>query len=140
MALKSSAKTVELSPAGPNANLAAVAAGGAPGGPSRFLLMLREVTAQADPHTAYEVFLNLPEGAPSEIADQHYVGLLNFFGVASSMEHMGNGGRNFEFDVTELLGNLRNSNALGQKTSVTFVPVGPPAEGSAPVISGGVEI
>lgn len=140
ISLAASPKTVELSPAAPNANLAAAAASVAPAGPARFLLTLRDVTAQTDPHTTYEVFLDLPEGASKETADQHYVGLLNFFGVASSMEHMGHGGKTYNFDVTKVMANLKNSKALAEKTSVTFVPVGPPAEGSAPVISGGIEI
>lgn len=140
VALVASPKTVELAPAAPDANLATAAASVAPAGPTRFLLTLRDVKAQADPQTTYEVFLDLPEGASTEVADQHYVGLLNFFGVGSSMEHMGHAGRTYDFDVTRLMANLRDNKALAEKTSVTFVPVGPPAEGSAPVISGGVEI
>lgn len=138
--LAATPKTVELSPAAPNASLAAAAANAAPAGPTRFLLTLRDVTVQSNPGTTYEVFLDLPEGASAEVADRHYVGLLNFFGVASSMGHMGQGGRTYDFDVTKLMASLRDNKALADKTSVTFVPVGAPAEGSSPIISGGVEI
>lgn len=55
------------------------------------------------------------------------------------MAHMNHAGRTIDFDVTNLMINLQNAESLGARTTVTFVPVGPTSEGSAPVITGGVD-
>lgn len=132
-------QTVRLVPTESQNRLLTIAPEFQVGGPSRLVLMLKDVQAQADPNTTYQVFLDLPPNASSEVADQHYVGLLNFFGVTveSDAPH---GGRTVEFDVTDVVARLRDRNNLQNDTSVTLIPVGPPSESSTPIISGGIEL
>ena len=103
------------------------------------VLLLRNVRANLDPNTVYQVFLNLPENATDEVQDQHYVGLLNFFGIEAQLSR-GAGGRDIEFDVTDLINGLSASSALQSQTSVTIAPVGAPAASSVPTIRGGIEL
>jgi tyrosinase len=133
-------QTVELVPTAPQSSLPQAALNLNLGSQTRLVLSLKEVQAQADPNTTYEVFLDLPPNAPPDVANQHHVGLLNFFGIARSGSHGAHGGRTLNFDVTRVVESLRSRGSLQDKTTVTLVPVGPPANGSAPVISGGIEL
>jgi tyrosinase len=133
-------QTVDLAPTGAQNRLQAVAPTLQAGGPSRLVLVLNGVQAQTDPNTVYKVYLDLPANAPPDTAAQHYVGLLNFFGALPTTEHAMHAGIDADFDVTDLVAQLKAQNALSNDTSVTLVPVGAPADGSAPVISGGIEL
>lgn len=139
--LGAESRTVILAPAdGIRGNLSSFASAPPPGGPSRFDLVLGKVQARENPNTTYEVFLDLPEGASSDVADLHFVGRLNFFGLVATQGHAGHGatGRDVRFDVTELVTRLSGTGKLKEATTVTLVPVGTPAAGSAPVIGDGV--
>jgi tyrosinase len=128
-------KTV-LAPTASQNQLSAVAAGIKTAGTGHLVLLLRDVQVNLDPSTVYQVFLDLPENASDEVQDQHYVGLLNFFGIGGRAR----GGRDIEFDVTDLINGLSAASALQSKTSVTIAPVGAPAASSTPRISGGIEL
>jgi tyrosinase len=108
--------------------------------PGHLVLLLKDVQAHLDPNTVYQVFLDLPENASDEVQDRHYVGLLNFFGMVTQAGHAAHGGRDFEFDVTDLIKSLSAASALQRETSVTIAPVGAPAASSMPMISGGIEV
>jgi tyrosinase len=108
--------------------------------PSHLILLLRDVTVQLNPRTAYQVFLNLPENASDDLQDKHYVGLLVFFGVETSADHDHRGGRDFEFDVTDLVKTLGTGPTLRGETFITIVPMGAPTASSRPTISGGIEL
>jgi tyrosinase len=138
--LGASPQTVRLAPTGTENRLTAVAPQIQAGGPSRLILTLNGVQAQQDPSTVFRVYLDLPANASPQVADQHYVGLLNFFGATMDAGHGMQGGTTAEFDVTGVVARLNAQNSLQNETSVTLVPVGSPADGSAPVISGGIEL
>jgi tyrosinase len=104
------------------------------------VLSLQSVQAQLDPGTAYQVFLDLPANASDEVLDQHYVGMIVFFGVRRGDARGPDGGRDFEFDVTDLVKTLAARSALKVETSVTIAPVGAPAASAKPVISGGIDL
>ena len=132
--------TVPMTAVAAQASLRALAPGAGRSAAGRVVLSLRELQAQRDPGMTYEVFVDLPLGAPPEVADQHYVGLINFFGVAASSGHGGHGGRDVELDVTDVISRLNSSGRLLDRTAITLVPVGTPAPSSAPAIAGGIEV
>jgi len=133
-------QTVTLAPTAEQNKLTAAAPSAKAGGQTRFILTLNKLQAHIDPNTSYEVFLDLPQDASPDIADQHYVGLVNFFGVARDKGHETHGGATVEFDVTGIVQRLGDAKKLKNDTQITLVPVGAPADGSMPVISGGIEI
>jgi len=133
-------RTVRLAPTTPQNRLMAIAPHIPSGSPSRFFLTLKDVQARTNPNTTYEVFLDLPPNASPDAADEHYVGLLNFFGAIMDPTHDHRGGRTIEFDVTRVVLRLTASNKLQNETTVTLVPVGQPADDSAPVVAGGIEL
>ena len=133
-------KTI-LAPTTPQNRLSQFATSIQTAGAGQFVLLLRDVQAHVNPNTAYQVFLNLPENATDEIQDSHYVGLLNFFGIGTQANHgTHGGGRDIEFDATDVLKRLGAVSALQNETTVTLAPVGAPAASSMPTISGGIEL
>jgi len=128
-----------LAPTNAQNRLSAVAADITPAS-GNLVLLLRDVQAQVDPGTAYQVFLDLPANASDEVQDQHYVGLVVFFGVRGGGVRGADGGRDFEFDITDVVKSLGAKSALKGETSVTIAPVGAPVASSRPVISGGIEL
>jgi tyrosinase len=131
---------VKLAPAVAQNRLRALAPNLLAAGQTRLFLLLKDVQAQANPDTVYQVFLDLADNSSSEMEDEHYVGLLNFFGVSPVPGQKAPNGHDVEFDVTDLVQRLYAKSALGEETSVTLVPVGPPTESSRPTIDGGVEL
>jgi hypothetical protein len=102
--------------------------------------VLKDVQAKLDPNTTYQVYLNLPENASREVEDQHYVGLVNFFGLAPAPGQETAKGKDFEFDITKLAQTLRADSKLGDDASVTLVPIGQPVDSSSPTVRGGIEL
>jgi tyrosinase len=140
LALGAATQTVRLVPTAPQNSLMAAAPKLQRGTLSRLILTLKDLRAATDPNTVYRVYLDLPPNADKEVAEQHYVGLLNFFGAATATEHATPAGKTTHFDVTAVVGRLNLKNALQNETTVTLAPVGPPADGSVPVIFGGIEL
>jgi tyrosinase len=138
--LGAAAQTVTLAPTEPENRLRSLAPQIAGGGLIRLVLVLNKVQAQVDPNTTYEVFLDLPANAAPATADDHYVGLLNFFGATVEASHGMHEGKTVEFDVTKVVRQLVSRSSLQEVTSVTLVPVGQPADNSAPMITGGIEL
>lgn len=128
-----------LAPLNAQTRLAAVAAD-ITSGAGNLVLRLRDVQAQTDPGTAYQVFLDLPANASDELQDQHYVGLVVFFGIRGGDARGVDDGRDFEFDITDLVKTLGAKSALKGETSITIAPVGAPIASARPVISGGIEL
>lgn len=137
---------VELAPTAPGNRLRALTPALLGGSAGRFILQLKAVQVQSEPLTFYQVYLDLPPNAAPNVADLHFVGTLNFFGVPPSGGHAGHGGqgarlgRTVEFDVTSVMMRLNASGALAENTSVTLVPLGAPASGSVPIILGGIDV
>jgi tyrosinase len=138
VALGQSAQTVKLEPAEPQNRLLNIAPRLAAEGGRRLVLVLNNVQASADPRTTYEVYFDLPAGTSPAAADDHYVGLVNFFGASNDQGHSMRGGKTVEFDVSALIRKL--GGRLQEETSVTLVPVGAPAAGATPTIGGGIEL
>jgi tyrosinase len=138
VALGPAPQTVRLAPTASKDRLMSIAPNLPVGASSRRVLVLKQVQAHADPNTTYQVFLDVPPDVPPDA--EHYVGLLNFFGATPDPEHEMHGSRNVAFDVTKVVQGLMARGKLRDDTSVTLVPVGPPIEGAAPVISGGIEL
>jgi tyrosinase len=105
--------------------------------PNRHIyLVLKDPHAEAQPDTLYHVYLDLPQGLKPEKGGAHDLGTLNFFNAVP----LEGGPKNIRtmirsFDVTALLKNLRQSNALGDTITVTIVPSGVPAPGAKPSIA-----
>jgi tyrosinase len=124
-----------LAPTASQNRLSAVASSIQRADAGHLVLLLKDVQAHVDPNTVYRVFLDLPENASDDVQDEHYVGLINFFGTGSG--HAAHGGRDFEFDVTDVIRRLGAASTLQSATSITIAPVGAPAASSMPMISWG---
>jgi tyrosinase len=136
--LGSTPSKVRLAPSAKQNRLLAVVPGLE--GTARITILLKDVQARTDPNTVYQVYLDLPDKPTPELEEEHYVGLLNFFGVAPAPGHEIRGGRDVEFDITDLAKRLQTTSTLQDETSVTLVPVGSPSESSLPTINGGISL
>jgi tyrosinase len=144
VALGASPVRATLALPAPSLEAAAPAAAGAPAAaalalqapPNRNLyLVLNNITVQGDPGAvSYNVYFDLPEGAPPASTDSpNYVGTLNFFGASPDHNHDGEGHR-AAFNVTEAVKNLQASGKLSANPSVTLVPTGEGAEQAKPTV------
>jgi tyrosinase len=99
-------------------------------------LNLRNLRTNVVPDTLYDVYLNLPEGAPPAMARRYYAGSITFFdamgaNMASHAGHMeSEDGPSYALDVTALVRRLRISGPV----AVTIVPHDEPAAEAQPVI------
>lgn len=84
----------------------------------RFYLVLGGVRVQAHPQAVYNVFLNLPQGASAAGAgDPHFAGVLGFFNVPPGVR------RDIPLAATPVVETLSAKGELGERLTVTFVPV-----------------
>jgi tyrosinase len=96
--------------------------------PNRHIyVVLRELHADVQPDTLYHVYLGLTQGAKPEKGDPHEIGILNFYNAVPLEGGAAASGQFRSFDVTALLKNLQQRNALTDRTTVTIVPSGVPA-------------
>ncbi|HVF05791.1 MAG TPA: tyrosinase family protein [Frankiaceae bacterium] len=100
-------------------------------GPRRVLLSLDDIEAEQNPGTVYGVYVNLPDGATEDQAEEHLAGALSFFGIEQVTESTTDGehGHSYSagFDITELVGRLSARGAWdGSNVDVTFHPLGVP--------------
>ncbi|TWB40480.1 tyrosinase family protein [Nitrospirillum pindoramense] len=108
--------------------------------PQRLLLVLHGLHAKIHPGITYQVYLNLPEGAKPEASDANYVGIVTFFDAVDMPGHADHGGVDKVFDITDLAAKLEAEGKNPEKATVSLVPTGTPAQGSDPVITGGIEL
>jgi tyrosinase len=103
---------------------AALAATPAP----RILLNLEDIEAEANPGTVYGVFVDLPEGAPEDVAALHHVGNLSLFGIERAQHPRGDEpphGFRVSFDITDLAGSLtRQGRWDPEQVELTLEPLG----------------
>jgi tyrosinase len=105
------------------------ARGIAPGaGPSRrTYLNVSGIVADENPGLVYGVYLNLPPGSVPD--DAHLAGIVSFFGVAQSPSAAGRAtgpdrhDMRYAFDITDLVGRLRDAGEWGGQVHVTFAPI-----------------
>lgn len=122
---------------------------GSPGGPANELapakplalsapsrqqyLVLGGVSAPDNVDSVYNVYLDLPEGAPMPgPEDPHFVGALNFFHAAGHADH--GGGHSTAFNVTETIMALQSKGQLTPYPTVTLQRVGSEPEGAKPMV------
>ncbi|MBV9999514.1 MAG: tyrosinase family protein [Verrucomicrobia bacterium] len=91
-----------------------------PSGKERHLLLeLSGIDYQTVPAAAYQVYVNLPEGATPTPDSSNYVGSLALFGIKHAGAHH-SGGHSQSFDVT---GIVKDQSTDGKSLKVTIVPV-----------------
>ncbi|SDT03337.1 tyrosinase [Pseudomonas asplenii] len=96
-----------------------------------YALSFEAIAASSAPGNAYNVYLGLPEGkAPTS---EYLVGTISMFGVGAHKAHHGSS-KSASFLVGEQLQVLLKAGEVKEAPSVTLVPVGEPAPGSAPTI------
>jgi hypothetical protein len=93
----------------------------------RVYLVLRELRAEAQPDALYHIYLNSPAGSKPEKGSPYDVGAVNFYNAVPLGGGAPAGGQFRSFDVTGLLKNLQQRNAVTDRTTVTIVPSGVPA-------------
>lgn len=97
-----------------------------------YYLVIRNLQINAQPGVIYTLYLDVSENASDEALQAHKVGYLNFFQAMPGME-MNEPTRFVSYDITELMKRLGMSASSGD-VSLTIIPSGEPAAGSAPVI------
>jgi tyrosinase len=89
----------------------------------RAILTLSGIRSNKSISANLEVYLNLPDGASDDAKRSHYVGTLSFFGMHSEpmagMEVTNS--TSYEFDITDLVGRLRKSNAWNGHPRVSLL-------------------
>lgn len=93
----------------------------------RIILNLEDIEAEANPGTVYGVFVDLPPGAPEDVAELHHVGNLSLFGIERAQHPRGDEpphGFRVSFDITELAGTLtRQGRWDTEQVEVTLEPL-----------------
>lgn len=85
----------------------------------RLLLELGGINYTTVPAVAYQVYVNLPEGATPNPDSSNYVGSLGLFGIKHAGAH-DHGGHSQTFDVTDI---VKGQSSAGNALKVTIVPV-----------------
>jgi len=114
---------------------------------SRIYLIVRNLSADAQPGIPYDIYLDLPADIPIEKRDVHLVGSIHFFdavnhgtgGAAHGGMNMPQGVSNksnkfFSFDITNIAKNLERNKLLNAKPVLTIAPAGQPVESANPLI------
>tara|TARA_B100000678_G_scaffold262950_1_gene245462 strand:- start:6222 stop:7610 length:1389 start_codon:yes stop_codon:yes gene_type:complete len=97
----------------------------------RALLVLRDLSANLNPGTLYEAYIDLPADASAAEREERYLGTFSFFGATDGHAH---GGHGPNFDITERIVDLRARDLLSAETQVTIVPLASVADGAEPVV------
>jgi len=97
-----------------------------------YYLVISNLQINAQPGVIYTLYLDVTENASDEALQAHKVGYLNFFPAMPGME-MNEPTRFVSYDITKLVKVLEMS-ASSVDVSLTIIPSGEPAAGSAPVI------
>lgn len=115
----------------------------------RRYLILRGLTATAQPGVIYAVYIDLPPGAKPAANDPRHVGSINFFSArppdaangpdATSLQNRDGEKLFFSFDLTDTVELLKQRGLLLPRTTVTFIADGPPDQ-SVRVVVGRLEI
>jgi tyrosinase len=101
----------------------------------RLYLVIGNIKADAPPETLFRVYLDLPDGPPSDPINSHYVGSFNFFdAVPHGDDHAGHAAaKPLSFDITNVAANLDSRGLLKSDHVVTIVAANEPAGNSKPV-------
>ncbi|WP_327733163.1 tyrosinase family protein [Streptomyces nojiriensis] len=95
----------------------------------RVYLNVEDIEGEENPDTVYGIYVNLPDGAPRELAELHRVGNLSFFGIERAQDPRGDEhphGLRVTVEITPLVRRLVAENAWDDRAlRVTFLPLGP---------------
>jgi tyrosinase len=89
-------------------------------------LTVEDIEGDTDPGTIYGVYVNLPEGASIEEAEQHHAGNVSFFGLERAQQPAGDEhGHNLAvtMDITSLLEGISDGPWTGDDLVVSFRPL-----------------
>jgi tyrosinase len=102
----------------------------------RVYLVINDFKADAQPETLFRVYLDLPDGPPSDPVNSHYVGSFNFFAAVPHGDDHDHAdvARSVSFDITDIAANLDASGLLKAEHAVTIVPAKAPAADAKPVV------
>lgn len=107
----------------------------------RLFLVLRNLRANVQPGVLYRLFLELPSSASARAANNHKLGVINFFdAVEHDSEHTGAGmsmtspDKFFSFDITDVAKRLLARRLLTAEPRLTIVPADEPDAAARPVI------
>lgn len=110
----------------------------------RVFLVLRELSADAQPGVLYNAYVDLPANPTRQQLSDHFVGIVNFFafahggaGHAMAMPQKRKAGvteKFLSFDVTTKIRAMQLNKSLQEKPTITLVPLGTPAPNANPVI------
>lgn len=94
----------------------------------RVYLSVEDIEGDESPDTVYGIYVNLPDGAPDELAESHRVGNLPFFGIELAQDPRGDEhphGLRVTVEITPLVRRLEAENAWDDReVRVTFLPLG----------------
>jgi hypothetical protein len=97
---------------------------GYPLGNRRLLLVLKGIRASKQPGVLFHLYLDLPPGTLPGKHDQRHVGVLNFFDAVPPSDFESQErkpGRDFSYDITDVVDSLRSKNLLTHSTTVTII-------------------
>jgi tyrosinase len=107
-------------------------------------LVASQLSAKAQPGVLYSTYLDLPANPTPQQLDDHFVGTINFFGIAHSGDGHGQpaahaGGVNAKskfvsFEVTGKVRALGKNRFLKDQPVLSIIPEGQPAAAAQPVI------
>jgi hypothetical protein len=95
-------------------------------------LVLNNLQAKAQPGVVYDVYLNLPPGAPANTRNNFQVGTINFFDAIGHADHAAAKPRFRSFDVTSFVKTHPTGPAANLVASI--IPRGASASGAGTVI------
>ena len=95
--------------------------------PRRVYLNVEDIEAEQNPGTVYGIYVNLPEGAPPDVAALHYAGNVSFFGIERARDPRGDEhghGMRVAMEITDLVRDLRETGDWDDETlDVVFKPI-----------------
>jgi len=102
----------------------------------RLYLVIGDYKADVQPGTLYRVYLDLPDTAPSDPLNSHYVGSFNYFAATPHGEGHDHAdiARSVSFDITDVAADLSARNLLKAQHAVTIVPATSPLSDAKPVV------
>lgn len=94
--------------------------------PPTVYLNVEDIEADKNPGSVYGIYVNLPDGATADVAAQHHVGNLSFFGIERAVDPKRDGeshGLKVTIDITDLVARLTEQGQWDEATMhVTFRP------------------
>jgi tyrosinase len=99
------------------------------GRPAAIYLNVEDIEGEANPGLLYGVYVNLPDGEPPDPESPHFVGVLSFFGIESTVPDVTDEEAphrlRYVFDITDTVAELTARGRWNpDHLQVTFAPIG----------------